>query len=185
MKKPSIQDLTPLPALALVLLIGVQALPPPRDGDIRVLYHDLQKQTVVWLTLEPRLASGTAAPPLMLVTLSVEFPGKKPKGPLDAVEMRAYAGLMWAPRPELALAIEDEDRVPLLPAGVAGLITGGVSDYAAGQVALAQLERMTKARRVRIFALGLELELTDSQREAVGAFLNRVRSDDPARFGDK
>ena len=41
---------------------AAQLLPPPRDGDIRTVYWELQNASDVWLTLEPRTAKGERAP---------------------------------------------------------------------------------------------------------------------------
>jgi hypothetical protein len=158
-----------------------QALPPPRDGDIRVLYYELQNLTTVWLTLEPKATSGTPAPPLMLLTLNFSFPGKFPKDPPQQVDMQAYAGLLWAPQIRLSVSIDDGAPVDLVQ-GTVGLSSGGQSDFLQAPVSTGMLRRIAAAKRVRINALGVELELTKSQRAAVGLFLTRILSDNPGAF---
>jgi hypothetical protein len=157
-----------------------QALPPPRDGDIRVLYWELQNRTDVWLTLEPKLASGKPAPPTMVLTLTLSFPGKTPKGQPEHVDLRAHPGMLWAPRIQLSVVVDGE-RLQLEPAGSVGLGDGGL-DYVWVPVSISMLRQMAQARRVSINALGLDLELIEPQRAAVGQFLDRVLSDNPGQF---
>lgn len=171
------------PSLMTLLLASPQALPPPRDGEIRVLYWELRNETEVWLTLEPNTTSGKPAPPLMLLTLTLSFPGKLPKTQPQHVEMRAYGGFLWAPKIELWIMLDGGEKIDLTPRGVVGLVSGSVSDYLPAPISIADLRQMAEAKRVRIHALGIELELSESQREAVGVFLNRVLSDNPAQFG--
>ena len=161
-----------------------QALPPPGDGDIRVLYYELNHRTAVWLTLEPKRTDGKPAPPGALLTLTLEFPGRRPKAPAQSVEIRAYAGFMWAPQVELWLVLDDREKIDLVPPGMTGLVGGGMSDYLPAPLSVDTLKRMATAERVRIHALGLEFELTALQRQAARRFLERVLSDNPARFRD-
>jgi hypothetical protein len=164
--------------------VRTQALPPPGDGDIRVLHYQLSDRTTVWLTLEPKRTDGKPVPPGMLLTLTLEFPGRRPKAPPQEVEIRAYAGFMWAPQVELSLVLDDREKIDLAPRGMTGLVGGGVSDYLPAPLAIDTLKQIATAKRARIYALGLEFELTDAQRQAVRAFLDRVLSDNPAQFRD-
>jgi hypothetical protein len=172
-------------ALITILCLSVgsvspQALPPPRDGEIRVLYWELQDRTDVWLTLEPKTTSGQPAPTVMLLTLNFTFPGKIPKARPEHVDLRAQPGMMWAPQVQLSLVI-DGVSFDLAPAGAVGLGDGGLN-YVWVPVPLSTLKQIASARRVTINALGIELELTDSQRQAVGAFLERILSANPGQF---
>jgi hypothetical protein len=160
--------------------VSPQALPPPRDGDIRVLHWELQNRTDVWLTLEPKTASGKPGPTLTLLTLNYSFPGKIPKARPEHVDLRAHPGMMWAPRIQLSLGI-DEAPVELAPAGTFGMGDGGL-DYVWVPVSVSTLRRMAAAKRVTLNVLGLEFELTDSQQKAVGAYLERILSDNPGQF---
>jgi hypothetical protein len=160
--------------------VRAQALPPPRDGDIRVLYWELQNRTDVWLTLEPKTASRAPAPTAMVLTLQFRFLGKIPKTRPDHVDLRAHPGMMWAPQIQLSVVI-DEAPVELAPPGTFGMTDGGL-DYVWVPIPIPTLRRIEYAKRVTINALGIELELTDSQRKAVGAYLERILSDNPGQF---
>ena len=81
-------------AVIIILWLGSTSVvrgqePPPRDGEIRVAYHELQNVTTVWLTLEPKATSGKPVPPMMLLTLSYAFPGKVPNRSTDARRLAA------------------------------------------------------------------------------------------------
>jgi len=178
------------PALAVCLTVVIggaasthgQALPPPRDGDIRVLYWDLSKSTQVWLTLEPRARDGAPLPSGMNLTFSIWFPGKWPERPVKTVEIRANAGFMWAPKVDLGFVIDGRENIAVVPAGVVSLTEGAVSNYLPAEVSTEILERLARARHIDGSALGLEFELTDSQVKAIRAFYDRVRSENPAKF---
>lgn len=169
------------PLLTTLLLASPQALPPPRDGDIRVLYWELRNETEVWLTLEPKLVTGAPPPPLMNLTFTLHFPGKRPKAQPDHVEMRAYTGLLWAPKIELWIMLDGGEKIDLAPQGMVGL-DNGVPTYLPAPLPVATLKRMADAKRIRINALGLEFELSESERQAVRAFVDRVLSDNPGQF---
>lgn len=170
-----------LVSLCICTDIAAQALPPARDGDIRVLFYELRNETTVWLTLEPKAPDGKPPPTGMVLTINLHFPGKQPKAPVDQVEMRAHVGLLWAPHIELWLVLDDRERIEPAAKGIGGLDTGGI-DYVSANVPVAILTRIAQAKRVTGNALGLEFELTESQRRAVRAFLERVLSDNPAQF---
>ncbi len=161
--------------------LAAQALPPPHDGDIRVVYSELRDETTVSLTLEPKRADGTPTPPGVLLTLTLNITGRRPEQPPEYIEMRAYAGFMWAPQVELSVVLNDRERIALAPEGLTGLVGGGLSDYVPARVPLPTLKQIAAAKSVRVKALGLEFELTDSQRQAVRTFVDRILSDDPAQ----
>jgi len=160
-----------------------QALPPPRDGDIRVLYYELPKETTVWLTLEPKSPEGKPLPMGMFFTLNLHFAGKQPKAPVEQVELRAHVGLLWAPRVEVWFLLDDRDRIDLTPKSFVGLISGDAWNYLPTNVPVTTLTQIAQAKRVTGNALGVEFELTESQVRAIHAFLDRVLSDNPAQFG--
>lgn len=161
--------------------LAAQALPRPHDGDIRVVYWELRDETTVSLTLEPKRADGTPTPPGVLLTLTLNITGTRPEHPPEYIEMRAYAGFMWAPQVQLSVVLNDRERIDLAPEGLTGLVGGGVSDYVPARVPLPTLKQIAAAKSVRVNALGLEFELTDSQRQAVRTFVDRILSDDPAQ----
>lgn len=159
--------------------MAAQAPMPPRDGEVRVQYHQLQNITTVWLTLEPRGSAGKPVPPMMLFTLNYTFPGKRPQRPPTEIVMHTYAGLTFAPRPSVTVAIDDDPPVELASSGTVGLTSGSVSDFLPATVTISMLERIASARRVAVNALGVELELGPSQRAAIKLFLERILSDNP------
>jgi hypothetical protein len=167
--------------IAAALLSAGQALPPPRDGEIRALYRELQNQTEIWLTIEPRSSEGTPAPAGMILTFSSRFAGKKPKAPPENVYVRAYAGMMWAPRVEFWLLLDDRDRIDLVPPGTFALETGSVSDYLSATMNVRPFAAITKAERISGNALGFEFETTEAQREALRLFMERILSENPAK----
>jgi len=170
-----------LAALAITTLLGApaaaQLLPPPGDGDIRVVYWDLLKQTEVWLTLEPRSPAGERAP---LLTFTDRFRGRRPAGPRREVEVRAYVGTFWAPRAELWL-LADGQRIEFgSGARQLGFVSGAPSDFLSETISIEMLKQIGAAERVTGVVLGFEVELTAAQRQALRMFLVRVLSDDPA-----
>jgi hypothetical protein len=166
--------------LSIVLFAG-QALPPPRDGEIRALYFQIQDRTEVWLTLEPRSPDGKPAPPGLILTFTSRFAGKQPAAPPETVDVHAYVGRLWAPRVELWLLLDDRDRLDLVPPGMFALATGSVSDYLPATIPLRTLMDMTKADRMTGNALGFAFELTDTQRESLRLFMERILSENPAK----
>ena len=158
-----------------------QALPPPRDGDIRVLYWEIQKRTQVWLTLELRSREGKALPTGNL-TFSIEFPGKRPARQIQTIEATANAGFMWAPKVELSFFVDGRENISVVPPGVVGLNEGVGSSYLPVQLSLEVLARLARAKHIDGKALGLDFELTDFQLTAIRTFYERVLSDDPAGF---
>jgi hypothetical protein len=160
--------------LASSIGAGAQLLPPPRDGEISVLYNDITKETEIWLTLEPAAADGKPAPPGMILTFTFRFPGKTPKGPPTSLEANAYAGRLWAPKVAYWVVLDDREKIELAPPGMVALSTGTVSDYVPATISVATLARIARAKRVNGNALGWEFELTGSQHKAIFAFLERI-----------
>jgi hypothetical protein len=96
--------------------------------------------------------------------------------------VRAYAGAFWAPRVELWFLLNDRHRIDLGSQGRAfGLISGTPSDYLSEPISIDTLRQIAGAHRITGNALGLDFELSESQRRALGAFLERVLSDNPAQ----
>lgn len=162
-----------------------QALPPPRDGDIRVLYWEISKRTQVWLTLEPRSRKGEPLPPGMNLTFTLEFPGKRPAGPPERIEVRANAGFLWAPKVELSFQVDGREDINLTPPGMVSLTEGAVSSYLLAEASIDTLARLARAKHIDGNALGLEFELTDSQLKAIRTFYERVLSDNPGGFAGR
>lgn len=160
-------------ATATDIARATQLLPTPRDGDIRTVYWELQNRSEIFLTLELKTPDGKAAP---VVTVGVEFPGKIPKTRPQSVEMRAYAGALWAPRVEFWLALDGTpDRIDLVTKGwCCGLVEGVASNYWPASVSLDTLNQIADAERVSGNALGFDFVLSDSQLAALRAFRDRV-----------
>ena len=145
-----------------------QLLPPPGDGDIRQVYWELQNRSEVWLTLEPKTTKGERAP---MLTFTFNFAGKSPAAPPSNVEVRAYAGTVYAPRADLVFVLDARQRIDL---SSGRLLSGTPSDYVAGTMTIAVLKQMAVASQVTGNALGFEFELTDAQRKAIAAFHDRI-----------
>lgn len=181
--------MTPLTGVALVVSLLVTSsdvemraqVSPPRDGDIRVVYLEALNQTEVWLTLEPKSAVGKPAPPGMNLTFTHQFAGKRPViRPADIV-VRAYVGLLWAPQVEFWLALDRSAIMAPAPEVVSASGDGGMS-HLQMTITIEMLRKIAHAKRVEGNALGLEFELSDSQRRALRVFLDKVVSDNPSGF---
>jgi len=157
-------------ALTMVPLCSVfpaQLLPPPKDGDIRMVHWELRNESEVWLTLEPKSVEGRPAP---MLTFTHTFPGKLPGPPAKEIEVRAYG---WAPSAELRFELDGKDRIELSPPG--GILTSGTpSDYVRATITVDVLRQLAQARQITGRALGVNFELSDSQRKAIASFADRV-----------
>lgn len=166
--------------LSLAAIARPQALPVPRDGEIRVLYWELRDETEVWLTLEPRSPDGDKLP--IGLSLSVVFSGKRPTGPLTQVDVRAFVGLLWAPTPQLMLTVDGES-VEFAPPGPSSIYSGppgeGALTGVVGTISIATLKKMVSARSIGGNALRMNFDLNGSQRAAIAKFTERVLSPDP------
>ncbi len=145
-----------------------QLLPPPGDGDIRQVFWELQNRSEVWLTLEPKTTNGERAP---MLTFTFNFAGKSPAAPPTNVEVRAYAGSIYAPRADLVFVLDARQRIDL---STGRLFSGTPSDYAAGTMTIAVLKQVAVASQVTGNALGFDFELTAAQRKAIAAFHDRI-----------
>jgi hypothetical protein len=98
--------------------------------------------------------------------------------------MRAHVGRMWNPRPILTLLLDG--KTPLDVAGPNPTILsagdeGGTMIGVAGTLSVETLGTIAAARSVSGNALRLPFVLSESQRAAIAAFRDRIRSDDPGR----
>ena len=144
-----------------------QLLPPPKDGEIRVVFWELRNESQVWLTLEPKTADGGSAP---LLTFTHTFSGRLPGPPAKQVEVRAFG---WAPSAELRFVLDDRERIELsAPDGI--LTSGTPLDYVRATLPVETLRQLARARRISGRALGVSFELSDSQRRAITSFVQRV-----------
>jgi hypothetical protein len=157
----------------LIAALGAaQLLPPAGDGDIRVVYWELQNVTDIWLTLEPRTLNGERAP---LVTFTCRFPGRRHTVAPREVEVQASAGQFWAPRAELWFELDGGERIDLSgPAPRTALLTGPGADYWSGLMPIDVMHRLGRAQRITGSSLGFPFELSASQRQAIRAWLERI-----------
>jgi hypothetical protein len=161
----------PLPALILVTALGGgQLLPPPRDGDIRTAYYELQHVTDVWLTLEPRTIDGKRAPTM---TFTYRFPGKRQAAPPREVEVRGLVGQFWAPRGELRFELDGREVVTLSAVQNGTLGEGAVDSWSA-TVPMELMERLARAQRISGSSLGFRFEFSGPQRQAIRTWLERI-----------
>ena len=161
--------------LLLIAALGAaQLLPPPKDGDIRTVYWELQNVSDVWLTLEPRTPKGERAP---LITFTCRFPGKRPHEAAREVEVQAFSERFWAPRAELWFDLDGNERIDLsAPTRNTSLLEGAASDYWSGRIPIRVMQRIADAHQVRGSSLGFPFEMSASQRQAIRAWLERVES---------
>ena len=165
------------------MLLGAsrQALPPPRDGEIRVLSWKEQHFTEVWLTLEPRSPAGKPAAPGTVLTWTLRVQGERLRERPDSIELRAHAGMLWAPQPELWIVLNDKRRMNLTDRRVlGGLNEDGGLQFLPVSLPVGTLQQIARATKVTGRALGFEFELTGSQRSALKAFVDRVLTRNPA-----
>ena len=158
-----------------------QLLPPPGDGEIRIVYWDLRDETEFWLTIEPKSPDGKPAPPAMVLTIGRMYPGKVPTAPPDTFNVRVSAGMMWNPQVDLQFTF-DGKTIVLASGNFPGMVVGGPgSDYLPATIPAQVLQRVAAADHISGSALGLKFELTPSQRAALRTFIARAMSADPAR----
>src|SRR5688572_12686231 len=158
-----------VPSVAFAWTAERQPLPPPGDGEIRIIYWELRNESELWLTLEPRSGDGRHK---RMLTITWRFPGRRPSAPPNELDVTAYAGPLFGGRVEFWLMLDAEHRVDLAPPGrTAGLISGIASDYVSHLISLDTLQKIARAQRGSGHALGVDFELTGSQRAAIGALL--------------
>jgi hypothetical protein len=158
-----------------------QSAIPPRDGEIRVAYWELLKETTISLTLEPKAITSKSAPSGMTLTLTRRFPGKHPAVPPTHVEVLAHAGLLWAPRNELSFVL---DGIHTFDVGSTAIVTNATEQEFVltglqSTISTPILQQMAAATRVTGNALGFQFELTESQRRALQTFVEQVLSETP------
>jgi hypothetical protein len=155
----------------LTALDAAQLLPPPKDGDIRVVHWELRNATDIFLTLEPRSVTGERAP---LLTFTHRFPGTRQTAAPIEVEVQAFAGQFWAPRAELWFEIDGREIFNLGPPLPGTSLLEGTSDYWSGRMPIDVARRMARAKRINGGSLGFPFELTASQRLAIRTWVERI-----------
>jgi hypothetical protein len=165
---------------AATLFAGAQVLSPARDGEIRVEYSDLLRQTVVVLTLtiEPPHPSAESRP--LVLTFGRTFEGKVPQGPAALFNVRVSAPPAATPPVELWL-MADGERTDLVGGNAEALRKTDEADAIYATIPAETLKRLAAAGRINGSALGFGFELTASQREALRTFVARAMSADPAK----
>ena len=165
---------------AAMLFAGSQVLAPPRDGEIRVEYSDLLRQTEVLLTLSIEPTPPAAASRPLALTFDRTFDGKVPQGPAALFDVRVSASPAATPPIELWL-MADEERIDLVGGNPQALRKTDEADTIHATIPAETLKRAAAAGRIGGRALGIGFELTASQREALRTFVARAMSADPAR----
>jgi hypothetical protein len=150
---------------------AAQLLPAPKDGDLRVVYWELQNATDIFLTLEPRCITGERAP---IVTFNHRFPGTRQMATPIEVEVQAFAGQFWAPRAELWFEIDGREIFNLGEPLPGTPLLEGSPDYWSARMPIDVARRMARAQRINGGALRLPFELTASQRQAIRAWVGRI-----------
>ena len=163
-----------------MLFAGSQVLSPPRDGDIRVEYSDLLRQTVVALTLTIEAPHPAAESRPLVLTFGRSFDGKVPLGPAALFDVRVSAAPSPTPPVELWL-MADEERIDLVGGNPQALRKSEEADSIYTTIPAETLKRVATAGRISGNALGFGFELTASQREALRTFVARAMSADPGR----
>jgi hypothetical protein len=161
--------------VATAFLRGVppgQPSPASEDGKITVAYSELQNLSDVSLSLKLRPAVGQAAPAGMLLTFHWRFEGKLPTVPPSEIEIRAYAGLLWAPRAELEFQLDNEKTIRLPSRAVLGFGNEGGSGFYAATVKLDVVRQIAGANRIEGSALGMRFELDEGQHRALRDFVD-------------
>ncbi len=155
---------------------------PPRDSEISVQYFRELDETQVGLTLALLSPQGAPGPPGLTLRLLLRYQGKRLAAPPADIELLAYAGLLWSPRPELWLRLEGRRRIDLLPRRVLGGLGGeGTLMFLPVLLSTDTLQQIARAAEVSGATLGFEFRLTALQLKALREFAARVRSSDPAR----
>jgi hypothetical protein len=156
-----------------------------RDGELRESYDQSARETRVFVAVMPSGPHGTPT-----VVLSARWPGRVPEKPLNEFEMRVEAGLGVNPnfirKATLAFildrdtselrAVELSDRLRLSVPGPGVAINSGVAT-----LTLLELVQMLQARTVSGVILGIPVELTPTQIEALRRFGDRVLAPPPRR----
>jgi len=93
--------------------------------------------------------------------------------------VQAFSERFWAPRAELWLELDGQERIDLsAPTRNTPLLEGGASDYWSGRIPIGVMHRIADAHKVRGSSLGFPFELSAAQRQAIRAWLERVESPD-------
>lgn len=184
-------------AVSALLLSGLLALAAPafaqadagplatwRDGEIREAYDQSARETRVFVAVMPSGPQGTPT-----VVLSARWPGRAPEKQVTEFEVRVEAGLGVNPNflrkatlalildrdtPELR-AVEMSNRLRLSVPGPGVAINSGTAT-----MTLLELIQVLQARRISGVILGIPVEFTPAQIEALRRFGDRILAP-PAR----
>ncbi len=161
---------------------------PSPDGEIQQLYWDLQKQTEIWMRLEPRRPDGSAAP--LYLIFSVIFDGKTAPGPATSVLVQALAGPMTiVTHASFDLQIDGDRHVsfeapPYSPQQVIPQSYDGSMSGPTGlqlTVPIDTVRSLAAAQVIKGDVLGIAVTLDPTQIAAIGRFIERVTTDAVAR----
>lgn len=156
-----------------------------RDGEIREAYDQSARETRVFVAVMPSGPQGTPT-----VVLSTRWPGRVPEKQVTEFEVRVEAGLGVNPnflrKAALALildrdtpdlrAVEMSNRLRLSVPGPGAAINSGTAT-----MTLLELIQVLQARRISGVILGIPVEFTPTQIEALRRFGDRVLAPPPRR----
>lgn len=154
-----------------------------RDGELRESYDPSARETRVFVAVMPSGPQGTPT-----VVLSARWPGRVPEKPLNAFEVRVEAGLGVNPnflrKATLAFildrdtselrAVELSDRLRLSVPGPGVAINSGIAT-----MTLLEMIQVLQARRISGVMLGIPVEFSAAQVEALRRFGDRVLAPAP------
>lgn len=154
-----------------------------RDGELRESYDQSARETQVFVAVMPSGPQGTPT-----IVLSARWPGRVPAKQVTSFDVRVEAGLGVNPnfirKATLAFildrgtdeprAVELSDRLRLSVPGPGVAINSGTAT-----LTLLELVQLLRARTVSGVILGLPVELTPGQIEALRRFGDRVLAPPP------
>jgi hypothetical protein len=166
---------------AVPLFGGWQPGPASGDGDIRATYQELRDQTELVLTIQPHVAAGALAPAGFALTFSRVSSGRDPQAPASSttvIDVRAYPGTAWTPKPDVSFDIDGAHVQVTVPVRDSLQVTGPDPAYLSSYTTVRLLERIAAGNHVAANALGLPFDLTPDQRAAVRTFVQRLKAKD-------
>jgi hypothetical protein len=163
---------------------GSQPAPATADGDIRAVYQELRDQTELVLTIQPHAAAGTTAPAGFALTFSRVSSGRdrqQPASSATVIDVRAYPGPAWTPKPDVSFDIDGTHLQVTAPVRDSLVLTGPDPAYLSSYTTVRLLERIAAGNHVAANALGLPFDLTSDQRTAVRTFVQRLKAKDQSQ----
>jgi hypothetical protein len=152
---------------------GVQRSPVGATG-AHIRCEASRDALVLSLALDVRSPQGDRLPIGFALVGSIAHPRWGP--PLVTREIRATVGRLWAPRPELTVALDGTDTLDVDLAIERAPEESGTLQSVTARLSAEALARLAAADAVTGHALRLPYALTDGQRRAVARFTRRLES---------